>query len=378
MKKTLHIFSYFLFVVSVNLLFSARAIARDLPSDKKATKETIALYTNLKKLLNKGFMFGHQDDLAYGVNWKYVTGNSDIKEVTGDYPAVYGWELGHLELDSARNLDGVPFDKIRSFIRTGYERGGVMTISWHFTNPLTGKSAWDAVPGTVASILPDGAKHDLYKSWLDKLAEFMLSLSDKNGILIPVIFRPFHELNGSWFWWGRNLCSPNEVKQLYRFTEEYLRDKKQVHNLLYAFNTDRFNDREEYLERFPGDEWVDVVGFDIYQRGNDNQKFIAELDRSLTTLEKIAAEKNKIPALTEFGYGGLPDSTWWTNVLLPALRPHNISYALAWRNSGKSPQGKYEYYVPYKGEPSAADFQLFYKDERTLFQKDISQENLYR
>src|SRR5436190_18227416 len=73
------------------------------PADKKATKETVALYNNLKKLLSKGFMFGHQDDLAYGVGWKYdastsSAGRSDIKDVTGDYPAVYGWELGHLEI----------------------------------------------------------------------------------------------------------------------------------------------------------------------------------------------------------------------------------------------------------------------------------------
>ena len=360
------------------LILQFAAMAQSSPCDKKATHETVRLYDNLSRLVSKGVMFGHQDDLAYGVNWKYVDGNSDIKEVTGDYPAVYGWELGHLELDSIRNLDGVPFDKIRAFIRTGYDRGGVITISWHFTNALTGKSAWDAVPGTVASILPGGAKHDLYKSWLDKLAAFMLSLTNKKGMLIPVIFRPFHELNGSWFWWGKNLCSPDELKQLYQFTEGYLRDTKQVHNLLYAFNTDRFNNREEYLERFPGDEWVDIIGFDIYQREKDNQKFIAELDRSLTTLEKIAAEKNKIPALTEFGYGTLPDSTWWTNVLLPAIGSHKISYALAWRNAGKSSRGNYEYYVPYRGEPSARDFLLFYKNEKTLFQKDIRKEDLYR
>ncbi len=137
------------------------------PSDKNATRQTLHLYQNLHKLLQKGYMFGHQDDLAYGVNWKYIPGNSDIKEVTGDYPAVYGWELGHLELDSTKNLDGVPFDKMKQYIQEGYERGGVITISWHFTNALTGKSAWDAVPGTVAAILPGGAKHALYTSWLN-------------------------------------------------------------------------------------------------------------------------------------------------------------------------------------------------------------------
>jgi hypothetical protein len=55
--------------------------------DKEATKETIALYGNLKKLLQKGVLFGHQADLAYGMNWKYEPGRSDIRDVTGDYPA---------------------------------------------------------------------------------------------------------------------------------------------------------------------------------------------------------------------------------------------------------------------------------------------------
>ena len=362
----------------VIIFLQLAAFAQQYPVDKKATRETVNLYSNLKKLSAKGFMFGHQDDLAYGVNWKYVDGNSDIKEVTGDYPAVYGWELGHLELDSSKNLDGVPFDKMKQFIAEGYSRGGVITISWHFTNAVTGKSAWDATPGTVAAILPGGAKNDLYKSWLDKVAAFMLALKGANGEAIPVIFRPFHELNGSWFWWGKNLCTPAEIKQLYQFTETYLRDAKQVHNLLYAFNTDKFKDEEEWLERFPGDEWVDVIGFDIYQRGKDNALFIKDLDNSLSTLEKLASAKNKIAALTEFGYGTLPDSTWWTNALLPAIGNHKIAYALAWRNAGKSPQGRYEYYVPFKGEPSAPDFEKFYKSDRTLFQKDVKGEKLYK
>src|SRR5882762_9723108 len=88
--------SLFLFA---NTVVHAQA-QKDLPSDKNATKETINLYNNLKKLAGKGFMFGHQDDLAYGVGWKFDASTSsaersDIKDVTGDYPAVYGWELGH-------------------------------------------------------------------------------------------------------------------------------------------------------------------------------------------------------------------------------------------------------------------------------------------
>jgi len=365
------------------LLLQSRTVQSqsELPSDKKATKETVNLYRNLKKLLNKGIMFGHQDDLAYGVEWKYIPGKSDVKEVTGDYPAVYGFELGRLELDHAVNIDSVPFDKMKGYIREVYDRGGVITLSWHLNNPLTGKTAWDPAPGTVQSILPGGEKNELYKSWLDKVAAFMLSLQGKNGELIPVIFRPFHELNGNWFWWGEKYCTPEEYKQAYQFTVSYLRDTKGVHNLLYAYNTDRFGSKEEYLKKYPGDKWADVLGFDIYQRQKGeaaDAQFVKDADRMLTALEKIARQTNKIPALTEFGFGQVPDSTWWTNVLWKALQPHKISYALAWRNAGAKPSGESEYYLPYKGQISEKDFIKFYQEPKTLFQKDVSKENLYK
>jgi hypothetical protein len=370
------------FVLGSTTIFFASNIlfAQEFPSDKKATKETVNLYRNLKKLLNKGIMFGHQDDLAYGVGWKYEQGRSDIKDVTGDYPAVYGWELGRIELDHPVNLDSVPFDKMKQFIHDGYERGGVITISWHLNNPLTGKTAWDPAPGTVASVLPGGEKHDLYKSWLDKIAAFMLSLKGNKGENIPVIFRPFHELNGSWFWWGGKNCAPDELKQLYRFTETYLRDVKNVHNLLYAYNTDKFYSREEFLERYPGDEWVDVIGFDIYQANNaaKNEDFMHHADTMLAVLGGIANEKNKIPALTEFGYNGLPDSVWWTATFLKAIESHKIAYALAWRNSGINNEGRYDFYAPYKGQVSAEDFIKFYNSDKTLFQKDVAKEKLYQ
>lgn len=373
-----------LLLVLTVLYFPARTAAQEMlmPVDKHATKETIALYQNLKRTTGKGIMFGHQDDLAYGVGWKYLPNKSDIKEVTGDYPAVYGWELGHLEIDHPVNLDSVPFDKMKEYIRQGYERGGVITISWHLRNPLTGKTSWDPAPGTVASILPAGEKHALYKSWLDKVAAFLLDLKGKNGEFIPVIFRPFHELNGSWFWWGKNHCTPEELKGIYQFTVSYLRDAKGLHHLLYAFNTDQFQSKEEYLERYPGDEWVDVIGFDIYQREKGaaaNATFINNIDRMLGTLEGVAAEKSKIPALTEFGFPEVPDSTWWTNVLWKGIGHHKIAYALAWRSAGYKPDSKtYEYYVPYIGQVSAKDFVRFYKEPRTLFQSDVRKEKMYQ
>jgi len=353
----------------------------DLPVDRQATKETLNLYRNLKKLMKKGIMFGHQDDLAYGVGWKYEAGRSDVKDVTGDYPAVYGFELGHLEIDAQINLDSVPFNKMKEFIREVYERGGVVTLSWHLNNPLTGKSAWDAVPGTVASILPTGDKNDKYQVWLNNLAEFVSDLKGSKGELIPIIFRPYHELNGSWFWWGKNHCTPEQFTQLWKWTVLYLRDTKHVHNLLYAYNTDRFANKDEYLERYPGDEFVDILGLDIYQRGNGadaNAQFVSDINRMLSDVESLSTEKNKIPALTEFGYNSIPDNSWWTNVLWKGIQSHKISYVLGWRNAGFKKNGQVDYYVPYKDAGSAADFVKFYSEPRTLFQKDVSKEKLYK
>lgn len=347
--------------------------------DTHATPATKNLYHHLITSTQKGILFGHQDDIAYGVGWKYIPGKSDIKAVTGDYPALYGFELGGIELDSTHNLDGVPFTKIRGYIRQVYERGGIITLSWHLRNPVTGGSAWDSTGDVVRDIIPGGAFNAKYAGYLDRVATFIRSLKGDHGEPIPVILRIFHELNGNWFWWGRKNCTPPEMKSLFRFTVHYLRDKKHLHNILYAYNTDRFADTAAYLERFPGRRWTDIIGFDIYQAYAvaRNEDFIKDLDKSLTLLEKIAKEKNRIPALTEFGYNGIPDSTWWTDVLLKGLNHHHIAYALAWRNSGKNKKGGYEYYVPFPGQVSARDFVKFYNSGKIIFQKAATREHFY-
>jgi len=74
-----------------------------IPADPKATRETIALFQSIWKLQQKGIMYGHQDDLMYGHTWWYEKDRSDTKDFTGDYPAIAGFELGHLELGNERS-----------------------------------------------------------------------------------------------------------------------------------------------------------------------------------------------------------------------------------------------------------------------------------
>jgi mannan endo-1,4-beta-mannosidase len=349
-------------------------------SDPLATKETKALYQNLSNLAGKGILFGHQDDLAYGVNWKYIAGRSDVKEVTGDYPAVYGWELGNLENDLPHNLDSVPFDRMKKFIKDVYQRGGINSISWHLDNPLNGESAWDTTHGGVAAVLPGGSRHELYNLWLDRLAVFMNSLKGTNGESIPVLFRPYHEFTGNWFWWCRNTNSPDQFKALWRYTIGYLRDKKNVHNLVIVYNTSGdFSTEAEYLERYPGDDMVDIVSFDAYQFGDPTRdnSFVNNTKRGVSIIEKLALEKHKLSALADTGYEKVPYASWWTKTLWPILDNTRLIYVLLWRNAGKMPNGNLHYYTPVKGDISEQDFIDFYKLPGTWFEKDAAKQNLY-
>ncbi len=344
------------------------------PTDKNATTETVKLYQNLLKLQKTGTMFGHQDDLAYGHGWVYEEGRSDVKDVCGDYPAVYGWELGHLELGVAYSLDSVHFDKIRGWIKTVYGRGGVNTISWHLRNPLTGGTSWDvSSKEVVKSVLPGGPKHEVFKEYLNKLATFLLSLKTDDGTFIPVLFRPFHEHTGSWFWWGKNLCTIDEYKALWHFTVNYLQNEKNIHHLLYTYSTDRFNTADEYLERYPGDDIIDLLAFDLYDRGSD---YAATLKNCAETVSRLAKEKTKIAAVSEAGGPIATNTTWWTKIILKTLKPIEISYVLVWRNPWQP--ASHGAFGPYRGSPDSEDFIRFYADPETLFQKEVTRENLYK
>ncbi len=348
-----------------------RGIADSKPVDPRITPETRALFHNLQRVRREHVMFGHQDDLAYGFTWNAQPGRSDVKETAGAYPAVYGFELGHLELDSARTLDEVSFEKMRGWIAEAYGRGVVITVSWHLNHPVSGGSAWDTTRAVVA-VLPGGAQHQKYLGWLDRVATFLGSLQGSKGEPIPVVFRPYHETSGNWFWWGGRHRTPNEYVQLWRMTVRYLRDTKGLHNLLWAYSTDVFSSEQDYLRQYPGDDWVDVMGFDDYQsvrRPGD-----PALPRRLRELVQTADAHGKVPVMSETGLAGVPDPQWWTGTLLSAIKAdtvgRHIAWVLVWRNATNYQHGD-KVYAPYPGHPSAADFVRFYKDPLILFEDEL-------
>lgn len=336
------------------------------------TPETERLLANLKKVPAQGIMFGHHDDTAYGIGWEGEEGRSDVKSVCGDYPAVISFDLGELELGGTANLDKVPFDKLRKEIVNQYQRGGLVSLSWHARNPLTGGDAWDVSDTTVVkSVLPGGANHEKFAGWLKSVAGFINSLKTDEGVKVPVLFRPWHEHTGSWFWWGEKLCTAEEYKALWHVTVDSLAAYG-VNNALYAYSSGTEPQMTaEYLERYPGDDFIDVVGFDAYQSAG-RDKYMESVDRMLCVLDTVAATHDKVVAVTETGYEGIPDAQWWTGTLLPVLEKHPaVAYVLVWRNAREKVT---HFYAPYPGQASAKDFVDFYNHPKTLFAGEV---NLY-
>jgi len=342
------------------------------PVDQKATRKTRALFINLKNISGKGILLGHQDDLAYGISWKDQPGRSDIREVCGDYPALFGWDVSKLGQRSF-NIDSVDFGRMKDWIKAGFRIGGVISISWHMDNPVTGGDSWDNTPA-VYSILPGGENHEKYKQKLDFFAEFLNDLKVGLWTRVPVIFRPFHEHTGSWFWWGRGNTSAEEFKALWKFTVHYLRDEKKIHHILYAYSTDVFNSPEDYLDFYPGDEFVDIIAYDDYHNIR-NSESRPEFVKRLKMLVKMAEEHGKVAALSETGLEKIPIDNWYTEVLLRGIQEdvmtHRISYVLLWRNANPG-----HHYAPFPGHPSETDFLKFYQDPYTLFMKDLP--DMYR
>jgi mannan endo-1,4-beta-mannosidase len=347
--------------------------------DVNATKETKALYKNLKKLSGKHILFGHQHATEYGHGWSGEEGRSDVRSVTGSHPAVIGVDFSGLSGVPESNIDNTK-KQLQKTIGNTYNRGGVVTVSWHFNNPVTATNFYwndSTASPAVKQIIPGGSYHDKYKKILGTIASLVNSIKGKDGKLVPMIFRPYHEFDGDWFWWGKAHCTIDEFKTLWRFTVSYLRDSLKVHNFIYAFSPDnRFFTEEQYLERYPGDDWVDMLGVDNYGDFGRYGKY--DLDsgyRKLKIVSDYAIKANKLAAFTETGLESIPNTTWWTETLLKTLKRGDLklSYVLVWRNDTRSPT---HYYAPFPGQVSEKDFLRFYNDPYTLFEKDLKK--IYR
>jgi mannan endo-1,4-beta-mannosidase len=351
--------------------------------DQNATAETKALLQNLHTMSGEHALFGHQATLAYGYTWAGDSSRSDVKDVTGSFPALYGWDVRDFisgPNPDKSNRDSLKWNRQLNYTKEGLKRGGVITYCWHMSNPATGGSFYDTTRA-VHTIIPGGENHDQYKKTLDEVAAFFGELSP-----MPVIFRPFHEHNGDWFWWGKGLTTDEDYITLWRFTVDYLRDEKRVHNLLWAFSPDRSRTnidtfKKDYFYGYPGDEYVDIIGLDNYwdvgHPANETPKNIRQehFVRSLSMTAEIADSLGKVSALTETGLEAIPDPTFWTETMLKAMTANDFTqkvvYVQVWRNANYERENRDHYYAPYPGQVSAQDFIEFKDSNHILFETEL-------
>jgi mannan endo-1,4-beta-mannosidase len=364
---------YLLLLVIISSCHSSKI----LTADQKSTSETRKLYNILLERSEKGIMIGYEDALAYGIGWKEEEGMCDMYRSSGEYPAVYGWDIG--DIHKNQNLDTVSFSKMINWIKKVHLMGGINTISWHMDNPVTGASSWDKSK-IALQILPGGEAHDRFLNKLDRAA-ILLKNCKINNTFIPIIFRPFHEHNGDWFWWGKGNVSESEYIELYQFIANYFKSKHKIHHLIYAFSPDRsritnLDNEEDYLYGYPGDEYVDLIGLDNYKDMDINpvdsldQKAINNFIKSLEMVTEIATNKGKLSALTETGNEGIKDNKWFTkkllNPLLKSEKAQKISYILMWRNANTS-----HHYMVYPEHPVKDDFIEFINHPLILTLSDV-------
>ncbi|XP_050411972.1 mannan endo-1,4-beta-mannosidase isoform X2 [Patella vulgata] len=374
------------------------------PIDPELTQETKQLYDILYKLARDPdhFLFGHHQTTQSGVSggfppyqlinhkgfeaWQFTDSMvdngdadilSDIKLVSGYYPAFVGFEFFQLDPE---------WLKIQRYLtQKAHSHGMIIAMSWHLNNIATGGTAWDVRGHKILrNLLPGGKLNKIYNSYLDIVASYANNLYDSNGRLIPFVLRLFHESNGAWFWWGLNNTVNNtgeDIQAAHRYVVHYLRDIRNVHNILYATspnagfaNLTAAGTLPAYMATYPGDDFVDILGYDDYQ----NVRSTRTLQRFVDCLAEVvlySESKDKIPALTEVGLNLfneidlIPD--WWNDYILNSIKgikyvkknpaTRRIAYVLTWANSCSSAKNC-NYYTPWLGHPGQKYFYNFTQD----------------
>ena len=337
-------------------------------ADPDATPETKALYSNLWAIRDKGWLFGHQNDLLNGRKWQYTEGGSDTKDVCGDYPGVYAIDVASF-MDGRTDTENQ--DKRRTIIEA-YDRGMVVMACMHLNNPLTGgtygSKEYNSSNKVAAEILTSGSETNiLFNSWMDNLAALAMDLRGSDGVQIPIIMRPFHEHGHEWSWWGSTCTSEREFISLWQYFVDYMK-KAGVHSFIYAISPqmDKQKVESDFLYRWPGDNYVDFIGMDCYQ-GINNNVFV----NNLKVLSKLSGDKKKPAGVTETGVEGFKNADYWiTNIAAP-MAGRKMSMLVTWRNKYDPMEQGTHYFSVFPGHVSEASFKTLYERSDTYFCKDL-------
>lgn len=223
-----------------------------------------------------------------------------IEDTTGKTPAILGLDL--IEYSPSRMAHGSSSNAVNYAMKFD-QAGGIVTFCWHWNAPSkylydSDEQPWwkgfykEATNIDLTKIMngEDKEGYDLLLSDIDVIAFQLKRLQAED---IPILWRPLHEASGGWFWWGN--FGPDTYKELWKLLYDRLTNYHQLNNLIWVWNG-------QNIDWYPGDEYVDIIGEDIYPgekvTSTQSSKFIEASDYS---------NSNKIIALTENGFLFDPD-----------------------------------------------------------------------
>lgn len=256
------------------ILLAAIAVAAmstaQKPVNPNATKEAQELLQLIYNQRGNGTWTGqHSYPLFSDI---YMERVENLTE--GHHPVVFGQDFGYSKHNS---LDGVNFrQRVIDNAIKWHNKGAIITLMWHAVPPTTVENytIWQG-ENAIQSKLTDAQWDELctegtelnnrWKSQVDVIAFFLRQLQDEN---IAVIWRPYHEMNGGWFWWGAR-PGENGYKRLYRMLYDRLTNYHKINNLLWVFNANEVNGQNvpDYDSFYPGDDVVDILATDVYNNG---------------------------------------------------------------------------------------------------------------
>jgi mannan endo-1,4-beta-mannosidase len=259
------------------------------PVNPDATMETKALMGYLVDIYGNKILSGQHT--LEDAQW--------IKDQTGKYPAMLSTDM--MDYSPSRIEHGATSTEVEKAIQWAKE-GGIVTFAWHWNAPkglhdIPGKEWWrgfytDATTFDVQYALnhPESEEYQLILRDIDAIAAQLKRLQDAH---VPVLWRPLHEAEGKWFWWGAQ--GPDSAKQLYHIMYDRLTNYHHLNNLIWVWNS-------ESPEWYPGDDVVDIVSVDIYNQAANYSPSIGKYD-SLANL----VQGKKLVGLSENGPIGDPE-----------------------------------------------------------------------
>ena len=280
-----------------------------------ASSEVINVISYLSKLRGEGILTGQhtktrgQEELTY------------LKDVTGRQPALCGFELlsysPNIPYETCNEECLKEIEANKDTLENAWawaEKKGLIAFTWHWFSPLGGtdKSFYTKNTDYDASkaILEGTKEYHALLSDMDHMAEILKTFRDRK---IPILWRPFHEADGSWFWWGGS--GPEVAKKLYQMMFERYTIHHGLDNLIWVWNS---SDREGYV----GDQCCDIISKDIYPQSHHHSDLAEEYKEliRITKEEKLAAiaEVGTIPSILKLSGTRIPwlwFMTWCEEIL---------------------------------------------------------------